>query len=270
MKQIITITTLFTFFTVASLAQSSIRVGLSYAMPMNSELIGEEKDEIYDEDSGTGSHKVNAVYGSLGAGLGFHAAFSKSIKNGPLGLDLDLGYVVGKEYKVTSNFSSDTYEATETMKTKAKSFQITPSLTFAHALGKQQLYTRIGPVFSFTSIEFNESFTEDGDLYEIQHKDKGGIGVGFRGVIGFCFNADSKIQFFSELSFTSLSYAPKEGEFTKYKINGVDILDTLGEDLKISYKKSYSYTDGQGENMATQPKYSLGSISLQAGVRFAL
>jgi hypothetical protein len=252
----------------STFAQLHIRGSIGYNLPINSQLIGTESTVRSDPDQGFVA-KAEGIYGSYGSGLSFQGAVGGSISD-ILGYDVEIGFLVGKKYTVRSSSESinDEYEES---KSYSRSFQFAPAVVLTSGSGTIQPYTRVGPVLGFTTLrdersEYDSYFDEE---VVTEYKYTGGISIGFKGVVGANFNTDKNLQFFAELSFISMSYAPKEGELTKYTVDGEDALSSIDkEDRKIKFKKEISSNDDG--NVDIQQKYSMGSIGLQVGVKYVL
>ncbi len=246
--------------------QLYIRANVGYNLPMNAQVIGENVNEAYNPDFGSdGSSEV--VYGSYGSGLALNVAIGGNLK-GNLGYDVEVGYVLGKKYTTTYNYTNDWYDYHEEYKTTryARSFQFAPTLSFTAGTGSIQPYTRVGPVIAITKLTEETEASETGQ-YKMVTESTGGLSVGFKGALGVTFNADSKIQFFIETNLTSLAYAPTKGEITQYTINGNDALESLSdEQRKFKYKDEIKNDDYSSQEKV---KSALGSFGVQAGIKFS-
>ncbi|MFN8333773.1 MAG: hypothetical protein U0U09_01520 [Cyclobacteriaceae bacterium] len=254
---------------IAAYSQLYVRLDVGYGLPINGDQIGTETNQKYDFNVGTYTGKTTGVYGSFGSGMSFHVAAGATI-NGVLGYDVELGYLLGKKYSVNSSSFDGTYTETNKAEMSSRSFQIAPALTFTAGTGNIHPYTRIGPVIGINKIRNEETqFDDYNSLKEVrEYEYTGGISAGLKGVVGISFRAGEKINIFGEVSFVSMSYAPKERELTSYTINGDDALDSVPKaDRKIEFKKEVKYSDN---NSSVQQKYSMGSLGLQIGVKYML
>lgn len=256
--------------TASAFAQLYVRGNIGYNLPGGSQVIGTNYDQYYVGQTGVNESTTERVYGSFGSGLSFHVGVGASI-NGMLGYDVEVGYVVGKKYSekqtYADNFGVDRYH-TETW---AGSIQIAPSLTFTAGTGNIQPYTRVGPVLGFTKMkrEYSESDSYNDVEFKYEYELTGGVSIGFKGVLGVNFNAGKKIQFFSEISFVSMSTAPKEIEITALTVNGEDALNSIPKEERKTKLKDKIDSDDQS-NVDLREKYSMGSIGLQVGVKYVL
>jgi len=109
----------------------------------------------------------------------------------------------------------------------------------------------------------NESYT-----YELRKN----LNVGINSAIGLDFYIADKLILFVEAKGSFVSYLPKNGEYTKYIVNGDDVLNDLTVyDREVEYVKSYSSTDNLNDNAPRKRlrvSYSFSSLGLSAGIRF--
>lgn len=255
---------------VPAFSQLYLRGSFSYNLPANSQNLGSKSKQVYDPNTGITETSDEAVYGSFGSGISFQFGFGSSI-NGTIGYDLELGYLLGKQYSTSNSYEDDFYTETQDNDVKSSSFQIAPSFTLTAGTGSIQPYTRIGPVLAFTKLKYEDTqFDSYNNLKEVREYElTGGMSIGFKGVVGVTFNTESNLQFFTEINFVSMSYAPKDGEITAYTVNGDDALDSIpSSDRKIEFKDKIDSDDGA--NVQLREKYSMGSVGLQIGVKYVL
>jgi hypothetical protein len=252
--------------TTVLVAQSAIRFNLGYALPLNRELIGEQVS------LNATTAKVKAQYGSYGRGFPFQVGFSRTLKDSPIGFDFEAGYVVGKKYKSTIKFSDAGYLAPyTTQRSYARAFQFALSLTLTEKVGKFSLYSRMGPLLSLTKMQLNRIDFDGVSTNQFGYEAKGGPTLGFKGALGIIFNPKDDVQFFTEMNFTSLSCAPKEGTINELSVNGANILpDLTASERKISFKENYKQNYSGSPIVATRNRYSMGSVAFQIGFRFIL
>lgn len=255
--------------TCSAFAQLYLRGNVGYNLPANSQVIGTNSSQVYNSDLGQYETTQEAVYGSFGSGLSFNLGLGATI-NGTIGYDVELGYLLGKEYTTNQKYTDDFYKTKQT----SRSFQIAPSITFTAGTGNIQPYTRIGPVIGFTKLKFEE--TEHSSSYPYSDYDEstetefsGGMSLGFKGVLGVAFHASEKIQFFGEVNFLSMSYAPKDGQITAYTVDGEDALDSLPKEEK-SFELKDEITNDDAPYTRLRDKYSMGSCGVQIGVKYVL
>jgi hypothetical protein len=268
MKKILCVAMLLTSISTA-FAQLYVRGNIGYNLPANGQAMGSDSRQVYNSQTGVTKRSDEVVNGSYGSGLSFHAGVGASI-NGTLGYDVELGYLVGKKYSTQYYYSTGSYVDQSENETSSSSFQIAPSLTFTAGAGSFQPYTRVGPVIAISKLKSEESasntYTGINETQEYEYT--GGVSLGFKGVLGVLLNTDKKLQFFGELSFVSMSYAPKERELTAYTVNGDDALSSVPKEQRtIDLKDKITQDDTNSE---LREKYSLGSLGVQVGARFML
>jgi hypothetical protein len=244
-------------------AQVYVRVNAGYNIPISSSLIGYE--EHYDGAKAT----TKGVYGSYGKGFSANVAFGGMFKNGVLGYDLEVGYLVGKEYSSTSDYSSQAYESTYEQVIGAKSIQIAPSLSFTVGTKKLQPFARMGPVIAITTLKGEETSTANYTYdYSTKYKYTGSVSLGFKGVVGVSYAINERVQIFTEMNFISMSYAPNKREITEFEVDGVDRMDDLDpEQIEVDIEDEYT-TEGEENEPPIKEFYSMGSIGLQFGAKF--
>ncbi len=269
MKKILCIIVL-VLSTVSAFAQLYVRGNIGYNLPANSERIGIDSKEHYNNETDEYEESYKSVYGSFGSGISVQLGLGGSI-NEVLGYDVEVGYLAGKKNSFSETYSDEDYMEKSTTEISSGSFQLAPSLTFTSGTGKLRPYTRIGPVIALTKLKNEntqiDTFDDIKQVYEFELT--GGMSVGFKGVLGLTFNSDKKLQFFSEISFISMSYAPKEGEITAYTANGENVLSSIPkEQRKVKFKDKID-SDDEG-NFDLRDKYSMGSIGIQAGIKYVL
>lgn len=266
-KQLFTVLAFLCLFSPA-FGQLYVRVNVGYNLPMNAQVIGHNTKETYVPDVGY-EGSAEGVYGSYGSGVAINAAIGGNI-SGNLGYDVEVGYVLGKKYSTEYDYEYPGYTEQEKLTSYARSFQFAPALSFTAGTGNIQPYTRMGPVLAFTKLTGeSESYNTYNDNTVNQTIEaSGGISFGFKGALGVTLNADKKIQFFIETNFTSLSYSPKKGEYTQYTVNGTDALESFPDEQR-KFKFKDKIDEGDSSNTQLKEKFSLGSLGLQAGIKFS-
>jgi hypothetical protein len=268
-------------------SQSSyVRLNVGYGMPVGSQQLG---TNFYYNGTDQGSTvSLEGEYGSYGSGVYLNAAYGLNL-NGILGLDFEVGYQMGKEYKYGYY---DTYEGSDYSEyyslifaRKVSGLTFAPSITFTSNEGTVAPYTRIGPVFGMFkanhTIEMNDAEFEDGiNIYSskmvIDVEYTGGISIGVKGTLGVLFNPSGKIQFFTEASFVNMHYSPQEGKIIRAIQDGEDISDDIPSEFKqFKFKDKMSdedFSEGYEAGVGNQLKLRmpLNALTLQAGIRISL
>lgn len=254
----------------SAFAQLYVRANIGYNLPVNSQSLGSNYRQVYNTETSQYEISEEAVDGSFGSGLSFNLGVGGTI-NGALGYDIELGYLIGKEYSSQEYFSNGSYIDQYKRTMSSSSFQIAPALTFTAGTGNIQPYTRMGPVIAITKLKAEEAeydtYSGIDDLYESEYT--GGINLGFKGVLGVTFNSDKKLQFFGEASFISMSASPKKAELIAYTADGEDALDSIPEEQRTVKFKDKITSDDDG-NVALRQKFSMGSLGFQVGIKYLL
>jgi hypothetical protein len=271
-----------------ALAQGSyVRFNVGYGLPMSPQSLGSSYSSTYNFSSQNYSESITGNYGSYGSGLTLNVGYGIALQ-GILGLDLEVSYLAGNEnkgYSSKSTYTGTGYTETETYENirKATGFSVAPAISLTAQDGKIVPYSRIGPVFgmykmmSTWNIDYYEN--DGGDIYTenyiLEEEYTGGISVGFKGSLGVIFNPTSNIQFFSEVNFVSMSFAPKQGKITKFTEDGVDQTDEIPPEYKeFEFKDKVTDLDFESDFLPIGDriieKHPLGSLALQVGIRFKL
>jgi hypothetical protein len=272
---------------IGAFAQGSyVRFNVGYGIPMGSQPLGSNYSSTYNFDNDNYTETEKANNGSYGSGVYVNAGYGMTLK-GILGLDFEIGYLIGNEndaFSYSDTFTGTGYTERESYKQNRKTtgFSIAPAITFTAQEGKIVPYTRFGPVIGMYKMKAawsGEYYENDaGDIFteniKLEEEYTGGISVGFKGSVGVIFNPASKFQIFSEVNFVSMSFTPKKGKITKYAENGVDYTDDIPSEYKTFDFKD-KVTDPESElffpigDRVTE-KHSLGSLALQVGIRYKL
>jgi hypothetical protein len=270
MKKLILCISFMTMISTA-FAQLYVRANVGYNLPMGAQLIGTEEHYVEVPNEGYFT-TYKGVYGSLGAGISFRAAVGGNLKNGILGYDVEVGYLIGKKYDVNSHSDNSINQSHDDHTYKSSAIQIAPSLTFTTGAGKFQPFARIGPMVSFATLKeeqhYSNTYYDENITYSTKYS--GGISVGFKGVVGVTYGISESLLLFAELDFISLSHSPKKRKITGFTYNGQDRLNTIDpEDIEIEFEKEETLESEEGEP-TIRPTYAMGSVGLQVGVKFVI
>ncbi|WP_276374708.1 outer membrane beta-barrel protein [Chryseolinea sp. H1M3-3] len=270
----------------------SFKFGVGYGIPWISQPIGTNSSSTstttlntetgYEVSRATSSHEN--MKGSYGAGWNASGAFCYTLSEN-IGLELGIGYAVGKEYTTRSSFT-DVYlenrnitSESETFKSRAISF--TPALKFMTQRRDFTPYFLVGPIFS--KVNFRSAMIrtadENGTVTTESHntKFKGGFTLGLRGAVGVSVIVNKKLTLFSEIVFTGMNYYPKESEITHYIINGEDKIGTLTPNVRktVYVDKIENDSDKANDNVNVPNRnlrfpVAMSSVSANAGVQVKL
>jgi hypothetical protein len=266
-------------FISARAQKSYFRFGVGYALPSGSQTLITESNGSYDYTSGDGSYSEKAISGTYGSGFNFGAAFGHLIGDF-IGYEIELNYLLGKKYEGHDTYKDGGYSSSSASKSHARSFSFTPSIFIIAGDHKLKPRIKAGLIIGKNKLTYETVDIDDYDGFEekmeISGEASGGFSLGFRGGIGIEFSASKNTSFYTEVVFTSMAYYPKNGELTKYKIDGVDQLDQLSKSEKevefvkeMSESSSDSYESDEPSKVLRE-SFPFGSIGLQFGLRFNL
>jgi hypothetical protein len=243
-KSMFSITLLFLASTLLFAQESYFKFSMGYGLPAGTQMLAEKSTFTSTYSSSSGTEK--GVYGSYGSGLAFNASFGRMFSKN-IGLDFNLQYLPGKKYDGSYSYTAHNYDgsiastSSETS-TYARALLFSPALVVAGAEGKVKPYAKIGFVVGTAKIvsESKYASTTTGSpstVNQTKGELTGGLSVGVRGGGGLDFGISKKVNFFTEVIFTSMSYYPKNGEVTENKINGVNQPPTP----KVTFTKETTY-----------------------------
>ena len=258
--------------------RSSMGFSVGYGFPSGSQQIAESFSSTSMATSSSYTRK--GIYGSYGAGVHFDASYARMFSKN-VGLDVTLSYLIGKTYtgvsSVTSgsgNFSSDETNSF------SRAFLFSPSLILQTGEGRMRPYVKAGFILGSIKVTNEEktSLTIPTGKFSSIRKNEftGNLSFGLRAGAGVEFNIDKRMNFFTEVTFASMSYFPTNGTITEYSINGDDKLSTL----PVSTKSSH-FTREISTSVATAPdpskpseniqfSFPMGSVGVSVGVRIRL
>ena len=209
-----------------------VKVGAGYAVPMGSQSLFEETDasEILGNASVV-TTKTTIVKGSYGSGINFNAA--AGYKFSPfIGVDLNISYLMGKEFSSTSTIetgNNSIFEVGES--TKSKGFFFAPAIMFMAGTENIRPYGLVGFIAGSLKVEDETIlFTDNTDtqaMYTVNTEVKGDFAFGFRGGLGVDFNISDRFSIYVEGIFNSIAYYPKSSEVVVADIDGDDVLSDL-------------------------------------------
>lgn len=208
----------------------------------------------------------------LALGQGFSTQFAAGYMFKPnFGVELGLAFHQGASFSSTSKGYESSFKATF----QSDFYLINPSLVFALPQKNFQAYTKFGPLIGFgsiyQSIEDRERGFFESDL-EVDIEASGGFFYGAHAAVGIDYKLTDRLAFFSELNLRLAAYSPKEGEVTKYRLDGQNQLNNLSDSERyIRYVDQVDYNQSSPPDepsKALGSAFSLSSIGLQLGLRY--
>ena len=263
------------FFAIASVAfllstRSYGQINAAFSVGYGSPMASGDYYQNRTRDNGTDIREQ--VKYSLGKGLNLNAIFGYGI-NENMEIELGINYLMGAE---TQSVDTDLRNApiiqTDTYVIKGSGLSFAPGLKIKASGDGLKPYLRLAPVISLPGI--TEDFTQDDgiDLFHTTTKYRKGTAFGISSALGTTMEMGG-IKIFGELYATSLSYSPKQGEYTEVTLNGTDFLAQLDV-----IDKQWVYLDTIDRNAninITEPdqllkvKFPFSSVGLRLGVSFS-
>ena len=266
-----------------------VGVNVGYALPLGGQISSSNTTSSSFNNFQTGESGRTTTYESVNSSLGQGMNFGGVVGymfNKNIGLELDLNYLMGNQVSIEdkdtyteTDFTGSTTTSTENYLTTISSnqFQVTPTLVVSTGFDKFNPYAKFGFVMGFGKVvEDYENTASNYASSSMTQEYSGGLALGFKGSFGAEYALNDKVALFSELNFTSLSYAPKKAEITKYEVDGVDELPNLSTRYKeTEFEKEYTntYTNGQpsdndAPSKTTKINLPFNNVGLNLGVKF--
>ncbi len=223
------------FFTVLGLSAQNLSIQIGYGL-------GYPGDDIFLIESKNGEFNAKIKRLGLAGGLNLNLAYGIA-----LGDHIDLNLGLNYHNNLSKTFESPdeveinsmTIEISDVDVYQSSSFRFSPTFKF-HTGGRRgdiKPYARIGPgiwlisqqnEFRFESVRSSE-IVETERVMEFSQE----LSFGVVGGIGCDIPVGRSLVIFGELSFSGAQYVPKSAKLTKFKRDGVDLLD----DLPVSSKE---------------------------------
>jgi hypothetical protein len=222
-----------------------LNVGIGYAFPAASEVIGVNSSSASDEN----------VYGSYGKGFNFGAGIGYMF-NEHIGAELGFSYLLGSTYDVKDHAVLFSW--------KGKMFRIMPALKIT---GGESLkpYAKFGFVFGLDAEVKAEISGMVGNNTVVSGTEtfSGGSSTGLLGALGIDFKGGGNLSFFAELAAIVQSWKPDKFESIVTSSNGnVSITDVNSRILVDNHPSGAS-----GQMLVVVQPFS--SIGINAGIRLA-
>jgi hypothetical protein len=259
-----------------------IRVGSGYGLPISTGSIGQKLLGTYISTTAltSNSNIAKDVKASYGAGPDFSFAFGYKI-NANFILDVNVQYLLGNRFQTSDirNYTYDTYTSlhSDIQKSYAMGFLFNPSIIFSAGFGKHAPYARFGLIAGVPSMTSTQSYFDDGDgtvSFTKEWQYSKGRALGYQAAVGMDWKLSEKLDIFTELNFTSLTYYAGEKTLKSYINAGVDIMPNLSLNQKQTVYKtsldSYTSYDSSKPAIDLQKPMPFSSASLQIGIRLQL
>lgn len=231
--------------------------------------------------SNTDISNYEVVKGSYGQGINFGLDAGYMITPN-IGFELSCNYLSGST--ITSNYvysetsPTDYYVETAEYNYSARMLRLSPSVVFVLEGEQFRPFAKIGLVMGVSNKMTADIITGATDQSKAEYRLEldGGIPLGFKGQLGVEWIFTDRLSLTGSLSMYSLSYAPTNGKYTRYYVNGVDVLPSLS-----TSQREFEYVDEMTVDnnivfSSGQPTKSLkfynpfSSVGLQFGLRFRI
>jgi hypothetical protein len=207
----------------------------------------------------------------LGTGINVGLLVGKTMSDN-IALEFGASYFMGSKQKVNVATSNNGNNDKATY--SASIINLAPALVIKTSNSEgANLYAKIGPVIGLGGKTISVIEEKDGsNTGLLETTDKKGIALGIQSALGLDYILSDRLSFIAELNFRDQQFAPKEGEITKYTLNGTDILGVVPiRDKKFEYVDKVSSADNTNINAPSKrlKQYnSLSSLALNIGLRF--
>ena len=163
-------------------------------------------------------------------------------------------------------------------------FQTSGKIILSIPMKKFDFYTKLGLNMANGKMTYLQTI-EDGNINSsgiseasLEYEYRSPLSFGFNGAIGMNVPISKKMSFFTEFSFLSQGFSPKNGKMIGYSINGTDQLANndydpyysqieFGDDSEWYY---WSSDDKSQPQKLYKHSYSLGGYGLTVGLKFIL
>ena len=205
-----------------------------------------------------------------------------------MGVEVNMGYVFGRQYSLSDehrDFLDGQLLNESISKTTWKSRNPYVAPSFILTTGERVLrpYVSVGVVLALPSVtrtyESRSDFEADAGTSIRKEKYSKGLTVGPRGAAGVDFALSEKICVFTEVTFISMNFNPRERETIQYEVNGEDFLPTLSMTQKktrfvkrADYDSRVHANSPEPSNEIREPSESFGmsSVAVHAGLKILL
>jgi hypothetical protein len=259
-----------------------IRIGSGYGLPVSTSSIGQKNLGTYISTTALNSNSniVKDVKASYGAGPDFSFAFGYKI-NANFIFDVNVQYLLGNRFQTSDirHYTYNTYTSlhSDIQKSHANGFLFNPSVIFSAGFGNHEPYARFGLIAGAPSITSTQSYFDDGDgtvTFSKEWKYSKGKALGYQAAVGMNWKLSEKLDIYSELNFTSLTYYAGKKTLKSYIDNGIDMLPNLSVAQKQTVFKTsldtYAPYDQSKPAIELQKPMPFSSASIQVGIRLQL
>lgn len=252
-------------------SQVYIKVNAGYGFSMGDHGILSNYEATNNGPNTT--YRYESVKLSFGKGVNFGGAIGLMFGEN-IGAELGLNYLVGGKTKTTDTYGNSPDPSVSKTTISANMLRIMPTLILSAGKSGVNPYAKFGLVIGTGKI-VGET-VDDGAFgqYISGYEYSGGVALGFNSAFGVDFSLNDKMNFFAELSYIGMSYAPTKGELVKSSLNGEDDLSTMStNERKIEFVDEYTEVAGAPDSgvpdKQLRQSYPFSSIGFNLGVKFS-
>lgn len=231
------------------------------------------------ENTGTTSYNNNGsnvtTYSkedySFGKGLNFCGSIGYMF-NKNIGAEIGYSYLTSDKTTLKSSFVN----GTDVLDFSSSMSRITPSIVIYSGMSGINPYAKFGMIIGSGSITEKDNYTQNPNNWLTTMKLNGGMAFGLTASVGAEYKLSGKLSLFGELAMVNMSYAPTKGEITAYTLNGINKMESLSTNQRLTdYVETYTLTDNQ-TTPETEPakrliqKFPFGSVGLNIGLKYNL
>ena len=221
-----------------------------------------------EPNSSTSTQEIPKINLGEGFNVGLNGGY---LFNKNIGVELGLNYLISDKINTSRTSYTGDYRNNEI---SAKMLQIKPAIVFRGGYDKINPYAKLGMVIGSGKMITESEYKESGNVAKTTFELDEGLPIGFQGSLGALYKINDTFSLFGELDLISLTYSPKKGTYTKYDVNGADILSSMSVQSKeFEFVDSFT-TDTTSPPDSTQPgkspavPFSFNSIGLNVGVQY--
>jgi hypothetical protein len=189
---------------------------------------------------GSNQTSYEVTKGSFGKCAGLSIGVGYFIRK-EMAVEMDLSYLKGAQ--ISGGLYRDTI-SNQNLTISANMLRLSPSLRFnINSENKISYFAKIGGVVRIAGSVMSQTTNDDlqnKTTIIIEYKYSKGLSIGASAGVGITYRMTNKIFFFVEAYLIAQSWGPKNGDVTKYSINGVDQLSVLDVGQKnIHFEDNY-------------------------------
>ena len=235
----------------------------------------------YNETETNSADNIEIKSMGLGSGLNVNLGLGYKLSN-YVAIELGVNEFIGLNKKIEQSSSSGSYNNAYEDKMSGMMLQIVPAIVITPGLEKINPYARLGVIIGvMPSVTSNFTSTYDyvpdlkaSTVSEGKTKLSGGLPLGFTAAGGASFSLGEKLDFFAELVFNGITYAPSKGKLKEWTIDGVDQLPTATtKEKEWTFEKEFdaneNIPDGSPDKVA-KASYNFSNVELNIGIKLKL